>query len=161
MSPSLPCDRCHNVGCSFGCMKTQYDLTQDELELVMSELAEIKRRRDEYKFKLETLAEEFKLEQARREHLQAILARIHSPAQDVWYWQGRDDDVQTLSCPVVMSADTLRKLRTEAINDAAEWISSSMASMLFGSDSWSLRKRIAEVVKSRDWETHLKNEVMR
>ena len=30
--------------------------------------------------------------------------------QGVWYWQGHDDDATSLVCPVVMAADTLRKL---------------------------------------------------
>ncbi len=51
--------------------------------------------------------------------------------------------------------------RQEGIHAAAEWIASSMASMMFGSDSWSLRRRLADVIKSGDWERHLKNEEMR
>lgn len=58
-------------------------------------------------------------------------------------------------------ADCEEVARDKGIKDAAEWISSAMASSMFGSDSFYLRKRMAEVIKSRDWEHHLKNEEMR
>lgn len=51
--------------------------------------------------------------------------------------------------------------RDKAIKDVADWISSAMASGLFGSDSWGLRKRIAKIVRDRSWETVFKNEEMR
>ena len=45
--------------------------------------------------------------------------------------------------------------------EAAKWIGSSMASVMFGSASWGLRQQIADVVRGRSWETTLKNEEMR
>ena len=53
-----------------------------------------------------------------------------------------------------------RAERARAIEDVANWVSSAMASGMFGSDSWSLRKRLAEVIRSREWETTLANEEM-
>ena len=50
--------------------------------------------------------------------------------------------------------------RTKAIKEVAAWIS-SMASGMFGSTSWGLRKQLADVIAGRLWETTLKNEKMR
>lgn len=38
------------------------------------------------------------------------LATVATPTEGVWKWQGEGDDPESLSCPVVMSADTLRGL---------------------------------------------------
>ena len=51
--------------------------------------------------------------------------------------------------------------RSRAIKEVAKWISSSMASAIFGSSSWGLRKSLADTIEGRDWERHLKNEEMR
>ena len=43
----------------------------------------------------------------------------------VWYWQGRGDRPESISCPVVMGADTLREIladRDEAVAAADEFI---------------------------------------
>lgn len=52
-------------------------------------------------------------------------------------------------------------VRTKAIADVAEWITSSMASGMFGSDTYGLRRRLAEVVRGREWETTLKEQTLR
>ncbi len=41
-------------------------------------------------------------------------------------------------------------LRGGVINEVADWVSSGMASGMFGSDSWSLRKRLAEVIRGAE-----------
>jgi len=51
--------------------------------------------------------------------------------------------------------------RARAIREVAAWVSSAMASGLFGSETYGLRKRLAEVIASRDWETVFANEEMR
>ncbi len=51
--------------------------------------------------------------------------------------------------------------RTKAVQDVADWIEGAMASGLFGSDSWGLRHRLADIIRSRDWEYDLANEEMK
>ncbi len=50
------------------------------------------------------------------------LAMVMTSRDDVWLWQGDGHDhVGTLSCPVVMSADTLRKMCVPDPDDEAQW----------------------------------------
>jgi hypothetical protein len=51
--------------------------------------------------------------------------------------------------------------RAQAIADVAKWMTSSMASGMFGSDTYGLRRRLAEVVREREWETTLKEQTLR
>jgi hypothetical protein len=54
------------------------------------------------------------------DHLTTVLAELHearlklsivaTPQENVWMWQGDGDEPESLSCPVVMSAETLRSL---------------------------------------------------
>lgn len=50
------------------------------------------------------------------------LSAVKAPADNVWFWQGRGDHPESLSCPVVMTADTLREftLRIAALEKQVE-----------------------------------------
>lgn len=66
------------------------------------------------------------------------LAMVRTPREGVWLWQGDgEDDLQSLSCPVVMSADTLREIHKQnsiaiasAVNSAIRAIKESTANKL-------------------------------
>ena len=61
--------------------------------------------------KFAALAEELKAEMTRREEAEAKLRLVATSTENVWRWQGDGGDAPaSLSCPVVMSADTLRSL---------------------------------------------------
>jgi hypothetical protein len=45
---------------------------------------------------------------------------VFAHREDVWFWQGEGNDPESLSCPVVMNADTARKL-VAVINAAQTW----------------------------------------
>lgn len=46
----------------------------------------------------------------RERELRCQLGTVNAGAEDVWRWQGEGDDPASLTCPVVMSAETLRAL---------------------------------------------------
>jgi chromosome segregation ATPase len=48
-----------------------------------------------------------------RDALRAKLAIVNTDRDNVWLWQGKGNDLDSLSCPVVMSANTLRALRAD------------------------------------------------
>ena len=51
----------------------------------------------------------------REQELQTKLRMLHAGVDDVWFWQGDGQDhPESLSCPVVMSADTLRAMLARA-----------------------------------------------
>jgi hypothetical protein len=45
---------------------------------------------------------------------------VFAHREDVWFWQGEGNDPESLSCPVVLNADTARKL-VAVINAAQTW----------------------------------------
>lgn len=64
-------------------------------------------------------------------------------ADSVWYWQGDEDDQpESLSCPVIMSAETLRELLAKAATPAPVAVpdkKESMSGSVFGEyycDGW-------------------------
>lgn len=57
---------------------------------------------------LVTIRAEWSAEKARADRAEASLQVVRAGASDVWFWQGAGDTPESLSCPVVMSADTLR-----------------------------------------------------
>ncbi len=69
-----------------------------------------------WKRKAEDAFREVKANLAREVDLRAALAIVASGTEDVWKWQGEGDHSESLSCPVVMTADTLRGfVKAEAI----------------------------------------------
>lgn len=60
--------------------------------------------------KLEALAKELKQALAERDEARAAVRMATAHRDDVWIWQGIGDEPASLSCPVVMSAQTLRDL---------------------------------------------------
>jgi hypothetical protein len=58
----------------------------------------------------DAMAEHLKREIVEKESARAQLAIARTPTDDVWMWQGGGDEPEGLSCPVVMSAETLRAL---------------------------------------------------
>ena len=70
----------------------------------------IDRAREEAIRKLDQVADEWKTKDAEVRHANAKLRAMRAGADDVWFWQGRGDDPQSLTCPVVMQPDTLRAM---------------------------------------------------
>lgn len=64
--------------------------------------------------KVEGLAQQLKAEQEESAKLRAALAIVRTDTEGVWRWQGEGDQPESLTCPVVMSADTLRGLLASA-----------------------------------------------
>jgi len=56
------------------------------------------------------LALELKAGLDREEELRRCLAVVKTDVEGVWRWQGAGDQLESLSCPVVMSAATLRTI---------------------------------------------------
>lgn len=55
------------------------------------------------------LREEWRLEKEAKDAALASLRMVQHPdVDDVWFWQGSGDEPESLTCPVIMSADTLR-----------------------------------------------------
>ncbi len=73
--------------------------------------AEVREQRDRLGFvegKVAALGDELRASLERERILRAELAIVATETGGVWLWQGMGDDPASLSCPVVMSADTLR-----------------------------------------------------
>jgi hypothetical protein len=51
--------------------------------------------------------------QLENQRLRGELETVRTPAEGVWRWQGGGDDLQSLSCPVVVRADKMRELVEE------------------------------------------------
>jgi len=71
------------------------------------------------------LAAHLKTEIAEKETARAQLAVARTPTDGVWMWQGCGDEPEGLSCPVVMSADTLRGLlsaRTKTVEEIVAYL---------------------------------------
>ena len=58
----------------------------------------------------DALAQHLKSEIAEKEEARAQLALVRTSTEGVWMWQGGVDEPQSLACPVVMRAGTLRSL---------------------------------------------------
>ncbi len=60
------------------------------------------------------VAEQCRRAEQRRDEARAAVRLATTARDDVWLWQGDgDDDVGSLACPVVMEAETLRKIVRE------------------------------------------------
>lgn len=66
------------------------------------------------KQRLASCAAELKTALEEAAELRSQLALVRTPKGGVWYWQGDGDNPESLSCPVVMSAETLRGLLADA-----------------------------------------------
>jgi len=58
----------------------------------------------------ENIADEWRKERAELVQARAELSAVATDQEHVWLWQGKGDHVESLVCPVVMAADTLREL---------------------------------------------------
>jgi glutaredoxin len=78
--------------------------------------AEIRRANENFvsyervKFKLSEVANELKEAQRQLAEHRAALDVVSTPTSGVWFWMGEGDRPESLVCPVVMSADTLRSM---------------------------------------------------
>ncbi len=89
--------KCKYMECLLELWQTQRDVKALQTEL------------DTALFKLHHVGEEYSLEIEARKALAAKLRIVEIHGDNVWRWQGVGDHAETLSCPVVMSADTLRE----------------------------------------------------
>ena len=62
--------------------------------------------------KLASLAERLTAAEQEAREARRNVRIANANIEDVWMWQGAGDDPDSLTCPVVMSADTLRNLLT-------------------------------------------------
>jgi hypothetical protein len=88
-----------------------------EVERLTRDLDGARRHRDEqvaYATQLRKMLENVRAElteqNAKREAVEAELRVVKTDIDGVWKWQGEGDEPSSLTCPVVMSAETLRKL---------------------------------------------------
>jgi hypothetical protein len=51
--------------------------------------------------------------QLENQRLRGELEAVGTPTEGVWRWQGDGDDLQSLSCPVVVRADKMREITGE------------------------------------------------
>jgi hypothetical protein len=86
-----------------------------EADALRAALAAVTIERDVAAAKLADSVPKWKHEQQVKQTVEALAERDRAriacgvaAAEDVWFWQGGFDRPESLSCPVVMSADTLR-----------------------------------------------------
>jgi hypothetical protein len=97
-------------------LRRAYELTQDAqtLDEAVAALVECVRRaraqREEAERKLTAVGTEHRALRQTNVELHEKLRIVQAGRDDVWLWQGQGDDTDTLACPVVMSADTLRTI---------------------------------------------------
>lgn len=101
-------------------LRRAYDLTPDAQTLdeavaaIVTWSLGLRTERDEAVQKHKAIAAD---ERALREEILALRAKlqiVQAGPEDVWFWQNVGNDPGSLSCPVVMSADTLRRLLDRA-----------------------------------------------
>lgn len=73
----------------------------------------VTKERDEARFKLSTLAEQHKAMERELKAAKSELRMVRAKPEDVWFWEGRGDDIGSLSCPLVMSPDVFAKVEAE------------------------------------------------
>ncbi len=100
-----------------------------------------KARADELERKKANVIADWKRMEGERDRALAAVRAATAKRDDVWFWQGQGDHPESLSCPVVMSADTLREMLARA--DAAEAILQDLANLPYpmGGGRQSLRER--------------------
>lgn len=77
---------------------------------VRRELAEWRERAEKAERKFLEQVEAHKTTLKERDEARSSVRLAHAPCDAVWFWEGSDrDDPASLSCPVVMSAETLRE----------------------------------------------------
>jgi ligand-binding SRPBCC domain-containing protein len=65
------------------------------------------------RFKVDNLVKTVEELQLENQRLRGELEAVKTPAEGVWRWQGGGDDLQSLSCPVVVRADRMREITGE------------------------------------------------
>lgn len=87
----------------------------------LRKVIETRAERDAARAKLEALAEQYTAQEQELRTAKAKLAAVNAGYGNVWFWQGDDqDNPLSLSCPVVMSADTLRAMTAKLASVEAE-----------------------------------------
>jgi hypothetical protein len=94
----------------------QAEKTEAAREGLASQLIAMQARAANAERERESIRAEWANEKARADEYSAKLALVSTGVENVWWWQGNGDDVASLSCPVVMSVDTLRSF----VGDAEE-----------------------------------------
>lgn len=91
-------------------------LTETEVEAsrLRDSCALYEKQRDTAELKLGNLAERFKTLEAENDDRCRQLVAVKTDRDNVWVWQGVNDHPESLACPVVMTADTLRSLLEES-----------------------------------------------
>jgi hypothetical protein len=86
-----------------GMLDPEVDTLQEVVEKLLSDLESAHRKMENVKGDLERVTRE-------RDIKAIIVDNVRTDIHGVWFWQGDGDDhPEALSCPVVMSAETLRK----------------------------------------------------
>ena len=81
---------------------------------LLAQVTTLTAERDEARAKNAGLVEHLKFAGTEREDFRQQLSVARCSERDgVWFWQGEGDRPESLSCPVVMSADTLREILRE------------------------------------------------
>lgn len=75
----------------------------EQIEAAEADVARLTAERDEANCTVELTLRE-------RDEARAKARAVTATRDDVWFWQGNGDDPESLVCPIVMSADTLREL---------------------------------------------------
>lgn len=74
-----------------------------------AEIERLTRENARAKERLASCTAELKVALEEGAGLRSTLALVRTPADGVWYWAGKDDNPESLSCPVVMTADAVRR----------------------------------------------------
>lgn len=100
---------------------------EEVFALVESAIAEERQR-------LDSIVEEYNAWKHRALAAEEKLRAVSAHSDSVWFWQGRGDRPDSISCPVVMSADTMREFvsasnRLKTLVEAAHKVSMRQSAM--------------------------------
>jgi hypothetical protein len=83
---------------------------EDERDLAIRNVAQLTAELSLVQSKLSGVADGFRAQSNELGDALAELATVKTNVEGVWKWQGEGDNPESLSCPVVMSAEALRGL---------------------------------------------------
>lgn len=122
---------------------------QDELSGALIDFHRTEEERDEAQDKLTMLADEHRVALDELRTAKASLATVSAGPDFVWFWQSAGNHMQSLSCPVVMNAETLREII--AAKDEACDIADHLADYIANDNPYANKlariERIAELRK--------------
>lgn len=98
------------LGRSRGQLGTALEVCLEQRDAAEQELAKAQARADTAERKQVEMAEELTAAEAAVAKANKQLLLVYTSVEGVWKWQGEGDAPESLTCPVVMSADTLRGL---------------------------------------------------